>query len=220
MLMRFSYSVTGPVKFLSHLDLLKYFCKALKRAEIPIAYSEGFNPHPKIAFGPPRGVGIAGLNEYCDLKLKAPLTAAEFTERFNRALPKGIKVNSARAVQGRLKPLQAVINRAEYEAEICGCDLTDFGERTANLLAADNIEYVRHNPKKGDKIINLRRGIESLCWQPQGECGRLTMVLIFGEGGSVKPAEVIDYLTEGGGKAVLTRNSLFVRDESGVAEQP
>lgn len=218
-MIRFSYSVVGPVKFLSHLDLLKYFCKGVKRAGIPIAYSEGFNPHPKIAFGPPRGVAVAGLSEYCDMKLKSPMTAEEFVEKFNKALPKGIKINDARVVEGKVKPLQAVINRAEYEAEITGCDLGNMAERIDQLLAAETVEIIRHNPKKGDKTVNLRSGIENLSWQETAEGGKLRMTLIFGEGGSVKPTEVVDYLTDGG-SCLITRTGLFVMNDKGQKQLP
>lgn len=223
MMIRFSYSVLGPVKFLSHLDLLKYFCKAVKRASIPIAYSEGFNPHPRIAFGPPRGVAIAGLNEYCDIKLKTPMTAAEFTEKFNAALPKGIEITGAREIIGKAKPLQAVINRAVYEAELTGADFAAMPKRVQDLLAAENVEFLRHNPKKGDKIINLRGGIEELAWEITPEGGKLQMTLIFGEGGSVKPTEVVQYLTADlaeGLQSVIVRTDLFVRNEKGEKERP
>ena len=220
MLIRFSYSVTGPVKFLSHLDLLKYFCKAVKRADIPIAYSEGFNPHPKIAFGPPRGVAIAGLNEYCDMKLKTEMTAEDFAEKFNAALPKGIRINNPRVVTGKAKPLQAVINRAEYEAEITGSGLASMPAKVDELLKAENIEFVRHNPKKGDKTINLRSGIESLHWRGDETSGRLRMSLIFGASGSVKPTEVVKYLTGDAGDCIIVRTGLFVVDEKGKRKLP
>lgn len=220
MLIRFSYSVVGTVKFLSHLDLLKYFCKAIKRADIPIAYSEGFNPHPRLAFGPPRGVAIAGLNEFCDIKLKSAMTAEEFVESFNRALPKGITINSARVVEGKAKPLQAAINRAAYEAEISGCDTAAMAERVRGLLATEHIEYIRRNPKKGDKIINLRGGIESLSWQEHEAGGKLSMMLIFGQGGSVKPTEVVSYLTADTGKCVIVRTGLFVQNGQGENQLP
>jgi radical SAM-linked protein len=220
MLIRFSYSVTGPVKFLSHLDLLKYFCKAVKRAEIPIAYSEGFNPHPKIAFGPPRGVAIAGLNEYCDMKLKTEMSAEDFIKKFNNALPKGIKINGARVVRGKVKPLQAVINRADYEAEILDCDCNDMENKIDKLLQSDTVEIIRHNPKKGNKTVNLRSGIDTLSWQGKGNGGTLSMSLIFGEKGSVKPTEVVSYLTNDAGKSVIIRTGLYVMNAEGKRELP
>ena len=219
MLIRFSYSVVGTVKFLSHLDLLKYFCKSVKRAGIPIAYSEGFNPHPKIAFGPPRGVAIAGLDEYCDMKLKTEMSAEEFVDRFNKALPKGIKINSARIVEGKTKPLQAIINRAEYVAEFSQKDL-DLSAKVEELLVAETVEFVRHNPKKGDKTINLRSGIEELAWLSEDNGGKLKMTLIFGENGSVKPTEVVNYLTNDEYECVIVRTGLFVADEKGNKKQP
>lgn len=219
MLIRFSYSVVGTVKFLSHLDLLKYFCKSVKRAGIPIAYSEGFNPHPKIAFGPPRGVAIAGLNEYCDMKLKTEMSAEEFVDRFNKALPKGIKINSARIVEGKAKPLQAIINRAEYVVEFSQKDL-DLSAKVEELLSAETVEFVRHNPKKGDKTINLRSGIEELAWLSEDNGGKLKMTLIFGENGSVKPTEVVNYLTNDEYECVIVRTGLFVADEKGNKKQP
>ncbi len=220
MLMRFAYSVTGPTKFLSHLDLLKYFAKAVKRAEIPIAYSEGFNPHPRIAFGPPRGVAIAGLREYCDMKLKEEMTAEEFQNKLNSALPKGIRVEAARVLRGKVKPLQAVINRADYTVELNGCDPSQVGERAARLMRSRQVDWVRHNPKKGDKVINLRAGIDRLQWQPAVQGGKLFLSLIFGADGSVKPAEVAAYVTEGQGSWVICRTGLFVADATGKRTIP
>ena len=85
MSIRFVYQVDGVLKFLSHLDLLKLFNRALLRASLPVAYSEGFNPHPKISFGPPRGVGQEGRRELGDLQLKEPLQPEVVMQRW---LPK------------------------------------------------------------------------------------------------------------------------------------
>ncbi len=221
MLMRFSYCVQGPVKFLSHLDLLKLFGKAVKRAGVPIAYSEGFNPHPKITFGPPRGVAIAGLEEYCDMKLKEEMQPEDFIQAFNAALPKGIAVKEAKLLRHKAEALMAVINVAAYQAAFIGEDTEKVAAAVKRLLAAEQAMVIRYNPKKKDKEINVRAGIDTLALTPAAaDSGQLDMRLLFGESGSVKPTEVLSLLLQHPEKAVITRTGLYVKTADGALKTP
>ncbi|NLC39201.1 MAG: DUF2344 domain-containing protein, partial [Clostridia bacterium] len=67
MLIRLEYSRCGTARFLSHLEMLRLFERSFRRASLPLAFSRGFNPHPKISFGPPLPVGVSGRREYLDV---------------------------------------------------------------------------------------------------------------------------------------------------------
>jgi radical SAM-linked protein len=215
---RFVYSVSGVVKFLSHLDLLKLFNRALLRANLPVAYSEGFNPHPKISFGPPRGVGIEGRREYCDLQLKETLAADEVCERLNKALPKGVRVLEGRVIETPIPALMAAINLTVFEAEFAADEeiLRKLAVNVAAFQASEKVEIVRHHPRKGDKTIDLAAGVQKL--ELAGNL--LTLEIPFSEGGSVKPLEVLEYLAPEGATYRLARVGLFIQQENGERVLP
>ena len=216
---RFSYRVTGVAKFLSHLDLLKYFSKSLRRAGLPVAYSEGFNPHPRIAFGPPRPVAVEGWCEYCDVILNTEISATDFVAAFNAALPANIKVLDAKVIEKKIKPLQAAINLAVYtvvwQSDI---DMAVLKQRCADFLQADTVPYLRHNPLKGDKTIDLRPAVADLSVIETNGQECLQMELKFLPQGSVKPTELSDYLL-GAVPVIIYRNGLYIW-EDGKKKEP
>ena len=75
------------IKFISHLDLMRVFERALRRSEIPVAYSKGFNPHPQMVFGLPLSVGVTSQCEYADFKIEDNIEPNEFIQRLNDNLP-------------------------------------------------------------------------------------------------------------------------------------
>lgn len=218
MTLRFAYSVSGVVKFLSHLDVLKMFNRALMRAALPVAYSEGFNPHPKISFGPPRGVGIEGWREYGDITLKEDVPPEEFCRRLNDALPKDLRILDARELELPARALMAVINLTAYQAAFHQDELLLklLQDEVNRFQQADKVEIVRHHPKKGDKVVDLKAGIRSVALE-----GNLLLLEIpFTEGGSAKPLEVLQYLVPEGVDYQTARTGLYVLDEAGIAQLP
>jgi radical SAM-linked protein len=89
---RIRFAKRGPLIFVSHLDFAHSFTRALKRAEIHLKYSEGFNPHPKLVFALPLSVGMVGENEYCDITITDDLSADEVKERLEKALTRDIEI--------------------------------------------------------------------------------------------------------------------------------
>lgn len=215
---RFCFQVTGVLKFLSHLDLLKLFNRALLRAGLPAAYSEGFNPHPKISFGPPRGVGIEGLAEWGDLQLKEELPPQEVMARLNDALPHGVRVISARLLPPEPHPaLMAAIRLSVYEAEFApDVDLTALLERVQAFWQADKWEIERRHPKKGVRIIDVRRGVSKL----ELVDNRLTLEIPFAEAGAVKPLEVMQAVVPDNMTYRLRRVGLYAVNEAGEPVLP
>jgi radical SAM family uncharacterized protein/radical SAM-linked protein len=112
---RMEFSKTGRMKYLSHLELITLFHRAMRRAEFPLEYSKGFHPSPKTSFGPPLGVGIAGLSEYFDLCITPPFDLFLNRIKLNSLLPEGITVKEISPVSSKTESLNSFITRYEYE---------------------------------------------------------------------------------------------------------
>ncbi|MDP8233843.1 MAG: TIGR03936 family radical SAM-associated protein [Candidatus Saelkia tenebricola] len=91
----FIFSKVGILRFISHLDLMRLFQRVLRRAEIPVVFSKGFHPHPKIKFERALKLGVESREEKLYFKLLLPLSPDELMQRFNAQLPKGVQIISA-----------------------------------------------------------------------------------------------------------------------------
>lgn len=114
---RLKYSKGPEVRFISHLDLMRVFTRAIRRAGLPIAYSQGFTPHPRIAFGPPLPLGMTSMGEYLDMEFAKPLFG-EVLEKLNQALPKGIRALEAKPIFGKATSLSSAIISADYDIRL------------------------------------------------------------------------------------------------------
>ena len=101
---RMMYAKVGPARFISHLDLLRTFGRAARRAGLPLAFTQGFNPHPKITFAAPLAVGIAGEAEFADLELTRKIPAPVVARALTGALPEGLSVLEVRLQRGSSPP--------------------------------------------------------------------------------------------------------------------
>lgn len=111
---RLQYAKLDSLRFISHLDVVRAFDRALRRAELPIAFSQGFAKHPKMAFGPPLPVGVTSRAEYLDLEFAAPQTSA-FASVLSEALPEGLSVIRTEPQTGsKPESLMSAISMAEY----------------------------------------------------------------------------------------------------------
>ena len=113
-LVRIKYCKNGPIAYISHLNLAQVFTRALRRADIPVVISSGFNPRFRISFGPPLPLGISSTSEYLDIRLKEEVKVEELTERLNMVLPQGLKILRAKTIPSSTDSLVKVIDRASY----------------------------------------------------------------------------------------------------------
>ncbi|MEN1762057.1 TIGR03936 family radical SAM-associated protein [Anoxynatronum sibiricum] len=97
MMIRARYSKTGHMRFLSHLDLVRLFERAFRRAQMPLAFTQGYNPHPIISFAAPLSVGVGSIAEYVDVQLTEPVSPDTFVHLMNEILPPGIMIMQATA---------------------------------------------------------------------------------------------------------------------------
>ncbi|MCK4910628.1 MAG: TIGR03960 family B12-binding radical SAM protein [Thermodesulfovibrionales bacterium] len=112
---RARFSKTGSLALLSHRELMNHFMRAMNRAGLKLEYSKGFHPSPKLSFGPPLGVGVAGENEYFDMEMHPLITLAEVHERMNAVLGKGLEVMEIIPVPPKTRAVQSFATRYIYE---------------------------------------------------------------------------------------------------------
>lgn len=113
-LVRVKYCKNGPIKYISHLNLAQVFTRALRRADIPVVISGGFNPRFRISFGPPLPLGISSSSEYLDIRLEEEVKVEELTERLNLILPQGLKILQAKIIPSSAGSLVKIIDKASY----------------------------------------------------------------------------------------------------------
>lgn len=158
---RIKFSKTGSLQFISHLDLNRTMKTVMIRAGIPIKYSEGFNPHPKMVFALPLSVGNESVTEYLDFKITKPMTEEELTCRLNNAFPPEMRVISAYEGQSKFTD----IAYAEYILE----NDTDF---SVSPLENEHIVIMKRT-KSGEKETDIKPLIKSY----SKEGNKLTCVL-------------------------------------------
>ncbi|MFH1025824.1 MAG: TIGR03960 family B12-binding radical SAM protein [Nitrospirota bacterium] len=112
---RVEFSKTSGLRHLSHLELITLFHRAMRRAGFPLEFSKGFHPAPKISFGPPLGVGVAGMREYLDMEITPPFDLVMNKKKLNEMLPDAISVNDMSVIPAGDPSLNAFIYRYEYE---------------------------------------------------------------------------------------------------------
>ena len=119
-IMRTKYAKKDGARYVSHLDLQRIFGRALRKAKIPVTYSQGFNPHPKLAFGSALGVGVTSSSEYIDIEVYREMDLEEYVLALNSVMPEGIEILGVRSLAlidnaPKIPALMSVIDIAEYE---------------------------------------------------------------------------------------------------------
>lgn len=184
--LRLWFCVEGDKRFLSHHDMMRLWERALRRAELPLRLSQGYNPRPKMSLPEPRSVGIASEAELLEFELADWVNPEAVHDRLRTQVPSGIAIGSLDLVRPADKAHPtAVVYVARLEAPPA-----DLAERVARLLAQREAPVVRHRPK-GDKHLDARRFIRSL---EVADDRQLRMTLSTGPDGTVRPDEVLRLL--------------------------
>lgn len=194
MLLCLKYSKENETRFLSHLDLMRTMERSFRRARLSLAFSEGFNPHPKVSFASALAVGVTSEAEYLDLQLQEDLPAQEVMERVNNVLPSGLKILAAVPVTKRKESLMALINRARYRVEVNFLEpinTQDVEQTIAKVLSLPSYVVMRQS-KKGVHEVDIRSGLFELGGMIAGKKLLLEMEVQTGSGGNVRPEEIIE----------------------------
>lgn len=194
---RISYSKEGAARFMSHLDLVRTFDRAVRRAGLPVSMSQGYNPHTRMAFAFPLPVGVAGLEEYMDIDLDAEVSPEQIVSSLGRVMPGGLRINGACPLEDRTPALMAEVERSFYRVRASREDLPGLDtvrECMEGLLARTGISVVRRKKDGGESVFDIRPGIMSLSAREEGDFIVIEMELMSGSSFNVRPGEVISIL--------------------------
>jgi radical SAM-linked protein len=180
---------------------MKVFERAIRRARLPIAYSQGFNPHPGMVFGLPLSVGVTSEAEYGDFEVTDDdLSISGFVERLNAQLPQGLEILSAKARQSK-QNIMSIIAASEYVVVVgtkSDCNDKDIKSSIHRYLAQNEI-IIEKKTKSGIKDTNIRDMIFDLNFELQ-PCGtfniiKFTMLVSAGSQSNLKPDLLIESLS-------------------------
>ena len=196
--LRIRFSRGEEIKFISHLDIMRLWQRALHRAQIPLAYTEGFSPHPRISLAAPLAVGITSQAELMDVICTNWVSPHFFTDAVSQQLPVGIEIVQVFSVAPTMPSLQSQVGFAEYEVEL-EKDKDEAGVKAAltSLLAAEQLPW-HHERDTGTRNYDLRALIKDL-WLIEWQKGSSTigMRLRCDSSGSGRPEQVIAALDFG-----------------------
>ena len=193
--LRVRFSKTGKVRFTSHRDVARIWERALRRAELPVNYSEGFSPRPKLSFGLALSTGHESMGEYLDVNLREGALGGDeaadvFPARVNPMLPVGLEVQAVEPLASGTDSLQEAVLSCTWLLELTGLEPDGFGAAAERALAADTIVVTRE--RKGREVTeDIRPGILSLQVLPPGPgCGVVEAELAC-QPRSLRPAELV-----------------------------
>ena len=207
-LVRVKYCKNRPIAYISHLNLAQVFTRTLRRANIPVVISDGFNPRFRISFGPPLPLGISSTSEYLDIRLKEEIKTEELVEELNRVLPQGLKILQAKTIPSSTDSLVKIIDRASYviTLKIKEKLLDSAAKNQGNKLKELEQEIEKNNKrflnldeitiekqtKNGIKIVDIRPSILDISVKKfKKQILELGLELKIGQQGNLNPQYVV-----------------------------
>lgn len=183
MKIRLRFSKQGQMKFIGHLDMVRYFQKVMRRSEVDVAYSEGFSPHQKMSFAAPLSVGVLSRGEYFDLEVNSTESSKVMLERINAQNAEGVEVLSYKLLPDDAKNAMSVVAGADYKVYT---DLFDQNMLDA-FMNQDQI-IVLKKTKKSEKEVDIKPLIYNIKLEDDG----IFMQVAQGSASNLKPDLVMD----------------------------
>ena len=180
---RIKFSKKGNVKFVGHLDLMRFFQKAIKRADLDIAYSEGFSPHQIMSFASPLGVGVTSDGEYADIELNSALDSKTMVEKLNAQMVDGLEIKSIKKLSDKEKNAMSVVTAADYLVNIKNEKFTiEDLNKLKDFVSQDNIFIIKKSKKK-----EVETDIKSMIYEAELKDNKIFLKLKTGSVSNLKP---------------------------------
>ena len=154
---RIKFSKFDKMIFIGHLDLLTIFQRAIKRANLPIKYSEGFNPHQQVGFACPLSVGLSSECEFVDIQLKEEFDTVKMVECLNEVFPRGLRALEAKEIPEGEKSAAAQLTNALYMITL-DREIDNLSDKVKEFLAKESLVVTRVIKKK-EKSVDIRGDI-------------------------------------------------------------
>jgi len=205
--LRVHYAKRGRARFASHRDFGRAFERALRRAGIPMAFSSGFSPHPRISYANASPTGAASEAEYLEIGLAAQLDPDVVRDRLNAAMPDGLVI--VRVVEAAPGALAERLSASRWRVELGGVDAGELAGAVAGLMATESLE-VQRMTKNGLRTFDVRSALLSLA----ADGSNLELVSLVGEP-LVRPDDVVQAL-QSLRPGLKAASALITRVEQGV----
>ncbi|WP_252223980.1 MULTISPECIES: TIGR03936 family radical SAM-associated protein [unclassified Clostridium] len=194
------YTKEANVKFISHLDLMRTIQKNIRRAELPMEYSKGFNPHMTMSIAQPLAVGVYSDGEYMDLVFAEEMNEKEIIDRLNSVSSSGIKFKEATKipyVEGEKKVPQgmALIDAARYTAKVPYENIENLENEVNELLNKSDWKTIKKS-KKGEKEVDIKTMIREFKFWIKDDYLIINMVINSGSREHLAPELVVKYIQE------------------------
>ena len=194
MKVRIKFAKYGVMKFIGHLDMMRFFQKAIRRADIDVRYSEGFSPHQIMSFAAPLGVGIESFGEYLDIEVLSMDSPEAMCEALNAVMVEGVEILSVTVLPDQAKNAMASVAAASYSLTMKdgAFPIDDLAEKLQAFYAQETIPYTKET-KKSVIELDLKQGIYEL---RVNEDGAIHMLVNASSSGNIKPTMVFEKICQ------------------------
>lgn len=223
MKLRIKFSKHGPIVFIGHLDMMRYFQKAMRRAEVDISYSGGFSPHQIMSFAAPLGVGLASNGEYMDIGVDSLTSAEQVKAALNAVMVEGVRIESVKLLPENMTNAMASVAAAKYTVSLReghGQPIDFFGQ-ISDYLAQNEI-LVTKETKKGHKEIDLKSHIYEFIYD--SDSNTVSLMVDASSSGNIKPGFVLQDYYRFCGKEAGEFDFMITREDTytnvGTEEKP
>ena len=190
MKIRIKFAKQGVMKFIGHLDIMRYFQKAMRRGNIDIAFTEGFSPHMIMSFAAPLGVGITSNGEYVDIEIRNHISSAQAIKQLNEVMVDGMEILSFRQIpEGKASKAMSLVAAADYTVQFREGYEPDMNwqDKIVPFFAQDTITVLKKTKKS-----EVETDIKPLIYALKVEENRLFMRLATGSVANLKPELVME----------------------------
>ena len=191
---RIKFRKYGVLRFIGHLDVMRFFQKLMRRADIPIAFTGGYSPHMIMSFASPLGIGLTSDGEYLDIELTAPVDSLEAVKRMNKECAEGIEVISIRQIPDEKKMTgMTILAAADYLVSVKEGTLPEnWKEGFSDFMVQKEIRVIKQT-KRSEREVDIR---PLICrWEIRGES--IFLQLAAGSAENLKPDLVMETFLSG-----------------------
>jgi len=216
---RVRFTKLGKIRFLGHRDLARCWERTIRRCELPVAYSEGFSPRPRLHYGLALPTGAESLAEYLDLDLSRDVDLGGLDVRLGDGLPVGVDVTGIAEVPSNATALQAVVDHCTWEIGLTGVGAAELAGIAGELMARDEVPFTFE--RKGKQLTeDVRAAFRSLAVLPDLRDGAAVLTAALAtQPRSIRPSELLACLGEPGDVRRICRNEQWMTID-GVARPP
>lgn len=197
MKIRIKFRKYGNMKFIGHLDVMRYFQKAIRRSEVNIRYSEGFSPHQIMSFAAPLGVGITSKGEYVDIEVLDTENSKKMLDRLNAVMSEGFEILEYKLLPDDAANAMSIVAAADYSLTFRpgykpeNESPAQWFEKLVRFFDADHVMIMKKT-KKGEREMDLKPFVYELEVRNDGETPALFMKVSAGSAANIKPELVLD----------------------------